>query len=155
MNEKTRKIAVFGVLIAVSIWGYANISDRMLSKGRPEIAAPAEGDNGSAADPGSYDAGRPAAVILPDSVFNAYETLGVKDDLFYHNYKKKQIVQSVNLRLLGILYRTANAQALINGKIVKVGDVVEGYEVAEITTDYVALTKNGKTIKLNPSKESS
>ncbi len=47
---------------------------------------------------------------------------------------------------LGAIYISNNSYAVINGKVVRVGDDVSGYTVSKITRGYVEL--DGKTEKL-------
>lgn len=55
-----------------------------------------------------------------------------------------------NLELQGIFWGTAKPQAIINRKIVSVGDVVENAEVESISRDRVVLSVNGNKIELKP-----
>ncbi|MCK5126522.1 MAG: hypothetical protein KAR42_09720 [candidate division Zixibacteria bacterium] len=156
MSDKVRKIVVFCVLIAVSIWGYSSITERMNKRNRTDREQ--QSDLLSSAAPGAYntDAASDSPTPVSDSVFVEFKNIKTDKDPFYHNYTTVQVRvnRNIELHLLGILYRKANAQALINGKVVKVGDVILGYSIEEIATDFVKLKKDGKTLTLRPKKES-
>ena len=55
-----------------------------------------------------------------------------------------------NLLLQGIFWGGAKPQAIINRKIVSVGDQVENAEVTEITRDSVKLSVDGNELELKP-----
>lgn len=93
--------------------------------------------------------------VSAENVFDRYDTLKVGTNPFYHNWSRTTGNREIELHLLGILYRTANAQALINGQVVKVGDTIDGYTITEITHEAVALSKDGEDITLRPKKETS
>ncbi len=115
-----------------------------------------QNDLSASLEPGSADQVQVRQIPrITKETFAEYEDITVSTDPFYHNRKVIKQNREIELHLLGILYRTANAQALINGQVVTVGDAVEGYEITEITNEFVALTKNGKKFTLRPKKESS
>ncbi|MEZ5359119.1 MAG: hypothetical protein R3F48_09850 [Candidatus Zixiibacteriota bacterium] len=156
MSEKTRKIIVFGILILVGIWGYSNISERMARNKKKAQENAAQTQPGAADDPASFDAASPQIkASLPAGVFDQYDDLNIKTNPFYHNWARVENNREIELHLLGILYRAANAQALINGQVVKVGDTIDGYTITAITNESVALRKDGEDITLRPKKETS
>ena len=61
-----------------------------------------------------------------------------------------QQIGITNLELQGIFWGSSNPQAIINRKIVSVGDQVEDAEVAAITKESVTLSRNGQEFELKP-----
>jgi len=55
-----------------------------------------------------------------------------------------------DLKLQGIFWGSSNPQAIINRKIVSVGDQVEDAEVEAITKESVTLSRNGQEFELKP-----
>lgn len=157
MSDKVRKSIVFGILFVVAIWGYSNISERIKkNKDTSTDTAAQQADPASTNDPASY--GQAAVTFntaAPEGIFDEYIELKIETNPFYHNRAFVSAGQEIELHLLGILYRTANAQALINGQVVKIGDTIDGYEITDITSEFVALQKGGREITLRPKKETS
>ena len=64
-----------------------------------------------------------------------------------------ETMQSIlkSLKLQGILYSMENPRAIVNGKIVAIGDEISGGQakVAAINRSSVVLSSNGKTYTLN------
>ncbi len=56
----------------------------------------------------------------------------------------KQMNSEVRFRLKAII----NDQALINGEWIRVGEKIQGYELAQIKDDHVVLKKTGRTIEI-------
>lgn len=149
MSEKTRKTLVFGSLVLSLIWAYFNFTGRKAR--RPADNRP-----------------RPAAVqtaVVPQEVLvlspeaaTEYEAKTWGKDPFYHARPaapKRAVPDKVRLHLLGILYREVNSQALINGRVVGVGDTLSGYRVDRIERDHVKISDGGKTVILRVEKEQS
>ncbi|MDO8730408.1 MAG: hypothetical protein Q7J69_04405 [Candidatus Omnitrophota bacterium] len=61
-----------------------------------------------------------------------------------------QQITITDLQLQGIFWGSANPQAIINRKIVSVGDQVEGAEVEAITKESVTLSRDGQEFELKP-----
>ncbi len=57
-------------------------------------------------------------------------------------------VQPPNLKLQGILWGTARPQAIINRKIVSVGDIVENAEILSVSREGVMVSFNGQQYPL-------
>ena len=57
-------------------------------------------------------------------------------------------VKTTDLKLQGIFWGNSNPQAIINRKIVSVGDQVEDAEVETITKESVTLSRNGEKLEL-------
>jgi len=53
-----------------------------------------------------------------------------------------------NLKLMGIFFSTANTRAIINGKTLVVGDMIDGIRVTKIEHDQVTVEWNGQVKKL-------
>jgi type II secretory pathway component PulC len=152
LNEKTRKGIVFGILILALVWAYFNFSGPGKKKSKPpEKAYPTVALKEPPRTPDAADA-------VVDSLFEEYESRPWGKNPFYAGYRpetKMARPSKVELHLLGVLYREYNAQALINGHVVAVGDLVEGFRVTEIARDSVTLDNGGTTITLRVKKESS
>ena len=54
------------------------------------------------------------------------------------------------LNLQGIFWGTDRPQAIINRRILSVGDTIEGAEISTISKEGVTLTFNGQTMELKP-----
>ncbi|MFH1701488.1 MAG: hypothetical protein ABIE07_12990 [Candidatus Zixiibacteriota bacterium] len=155
MNEKVRKSIVFGIFIVAIIWGYSNLSQRWSKKpqeleiAKQQVAADILSDNTD------QEQIVPGGRINHDSVFTIYEARPIMKNPFYHNLKNEAAKeQKINLRLLGIMYRPTNAQALINDKVLGIGGLINGYKVISIARESVVLEKSGKPVTLYPRKES-
>lgn len=59
-------------------------------------------------------------------------------------------IQVADLKLQGIFWGSSNPQAIINRKIVSVGDQVEDAEVEAITKESVTLSRNGQEFEIKP-----
>lgn len=59
-------------------------------------------------------------------------------------------INRADLKLQGIFWGISNPQAIINRKIVSVGDQVEDAEVEAITKESVTLSRNGQEFELKP-----
>lgn len=151
MSDRNRKILVFGILIVTSIWGYFSITGRQAKK-----AAQNSQNSASTTTPVVIPASEQN--FMPEDVAARYQAEPWGVDPFYHAYSPHSasaVSEEVSLHLLGILYRKMNAQALINGQILKEGDSLEGYEVVKIAPDYVNLQSEQKKLTLRVKKESS
>lgn len=149
MSEKTRKTLVFGMLIGSLIWAYFNFSGRKAKRAADRRPRPA------AVQPAVVP---PQAYILDSNAAAEYEMKSWGKDPFYHAHstEARQVVPDrVKLHLLGILYREVDAQALINGRVVSVGDTLSGFRVDRIERDHVKISGGGKTITLRVEKEQS
>jgi hypothetical protein len=86
-------------------------------------------------------------------------------DPFYHRKGRSPVpantstvpstkVERAALRLLGIMYREQGAKALIDGRIVAVGDTISGHLITEIAPDRVTVAQNNRTTVLKVRRES-
>jgi type II secretory pathway component PulC len=155
LNEKVRKSIVFGIFIIAVIWGYSNLSqNREKTAKEPVIAKQQVVANIVNANPAENQT---IAIDqnFNDSIYALYANKPIARNPFYHNRKKVSgRVQKAKIHLMGILYRQTNAQALINDKVLGVGDLISGYQIKNITKESVILEKAGKTVTLYPQKES-
>lgn len=148
MNETWRKRLIFAVLVVTTIWGYFSITGR-------------KGPTVPASSPGLAEVTTPlppAAEASWDSLLATYRLRPWGSDPFYRTRMTPTAPptnDAVTLHLLGILYREVGAQALINGRIAKEGDIVDGYRVTAITRDFVTVQGAGRTIELRVAKEAS
>lgn len=152
MNKNSRQAIVYSVFVLVLIWGYFNFF------GGEKTAEPSPDPVHQAAiTPGPVSPGFITDELTAE-IIRDYHQKNWGNNPFYNRYKtkKEQVVeQKARLHLLGIIYREIDAQALINGRVVSVGDTLEGYRVADITRKEVILQKGERTVKLKVKKESS
>jgi len=152
MTDRKRKTIVFGLCALALIWAFVTIAGQKHKKSSVQQVQ---------SQVSTVEAGvprTPADARKLDSLTAAYETKPWGKDPFYHHVKKDlpaDVKETRELRLLGILYRQVNSQALINKRVVTVGDKLEGFEVVEITRNSVILNDGQKTITLRLEKESS
>ncbi len=152
MNSRIRTIILGVIFAAVAIWGYS------IFFGGSKRATVHTGN--AAPPPGDYVAAQQAPIQqrhLDSAAVAHLRDAAWGRDPFYHTYTvpKNHSPETGGLHLSGILYRDVNARAMINRTVVAVGDKVDQYTVAEITRDFVRLTKDGASIRLTVSKESS
>ena len=155
MSEKTRKGLVFGSLVLSLIWAYFNFSGPGESKKGRSSKRVVQTEAVPMPEPTS-----PLTGAISDSIYRAYESMPWGKNPFYYWYKpvaetRPNHPDQVQLHLLGVLFREYRAQALINDRIVSVGDEIEGYHVADIGRDSVVLKNEKSTITLWVAKESS
>lgn len=158
MTDKARQKSLFVLLILVGIWGYFNV----FGSDDKKDAAKAKPQSVSAVAPlpsAAVSMSEKPVVEVDRDYLERCRQRPWGHDPFYNGYNPNRPVEvsaeEVNLHLLGILYREVNAQALINGQVVKKGDIVDGFEIMEISKDYVAVKDGNKTIHLRVKKESS
>ena len=160
MTERTRKIIVFAVFGVTVIWGFSTLAPRWKNKdGDSSNRSAGIGEYTALKTSAPSDSNQTAKPVPTDEICAAYDTLGWGNDPFYRTPAPapppERSGDKARLHLMGILYRSVGAQALINGKIVAPGDIVNGYTVVEIVPGRVTLTNGEKTISLTSSKESS
>jgi hypothetical protein len=152
MTDRRRKTIVFGLCAIALIWAFYTVIGQ---KHKKILSVTAQGQASTVeAEPPRI----PADTRKLDSLDTAYETKPWGKDPFYHDVKSDpplDVQDTRELHLLGILYRHINSQALINKRVVTVGDKLEGFEVMEITRNSVTLNDGRKTITLRLEKESS
>ncbi len=132
----------------------------VLPSGAAKVPAPTEPTHENPDSSGSHP--RPAAsdqpitrdpFVLPDAL---KETLRQKEAAKEEERRRKAIqppapsvpAQPPNLRLQGILWGTARPQAIINRKIVSVGDAVENAQIVSVSRDGVMVSFNGQQYQL-------
>jgi len=160
LTEKTRQKSLFALLIVIAIWGGFNIFGSNDKKNATGVKQPPVSTAPTAPAPNAIIpvAEKPFAEVDSDYIERCRQRPWGRDP-FYNGYNPNRPIEisaeEVNLHLLGILYREINAQALINGQVVKKGDVVDGYEITEITKEYVTVKDGNKMIHLRVRRESS
>jgi len=155
LSDKTRKGLVFSILILALVWAYFNFSG-------PKDKTKDRSSNRVNRSAMTTKAGPAIAVakVISDSLCREYESKPWGKNPFYHWYEMPAGVgqiysDEVRLHLLGVLFREYQAHALINNRIVTVGDEIEGFRVSEISRDSVVLKNGETTVTLWVSKESS
>jgi len=141
MNPATRKKLVFATLPIAIVVAVINFT---------MVDSPGE----KKSSPGPADEYKTAAAIplspVPSIDFNKYEKLGWGRDPFAGSPAATKEIpvpekRSQQWRLGGILIGNGAPTAVINGKIVSAGDIVDGARVKEIMKDSVILEINGET----------
>ena len=149
MDAKKRRLYVFIVLVAVSIWGYYNIFDKADKK--PDLIEDEE----------LTDVARPAAAPRPVAIdYDEYSSKDWGSDPFFRGKVEKQEIVEIEPEKMywflgGILYSDNNPAAVINKRVVCKGDVIDGARVVEINRNDVVLEKDGENIVLGLKKERS
>lgn len=133
MNTKTRKYIVYVAFVLALIYGFYNLKDSFDKKNT--VLAPA-----------------PVVQTVPQVIIPAksidiekYETLNWGRDPFYRAKKggRPVIVEKAkpDWILNGILFNKNAPSAVINKKIVGIGDKINGAKIIEITKSKVVLKK--------------
>ena len=148
MSESTRKKMLYAALVVAIIWGVYNFVPKSqvstITTSKPAV---------------SRDA-RPAATSA--SFTRIDKTINVADmklkgwgsDPFRAGNKKtanKKAPKKV-WKLSGIVFNEFNPLAIINGKSIGVGDLIEGAKVLKIERKKVVIVYDGNSISLSVSK---
>ncbi|MDD4051191.1 MAG: hypothetical protein PHR28_04735, partial [candidate division Zixibacteria bacterium] len=130
MNETWRKRCIFGLLVVTVIWGYFAL---IAPKDETTLVTPPEAAVTTPVQPVAI-----AKPEISDSLIAIYRLSVWGNDPFYRDPSPVIADPTKNvpaLHLLGILYRQTGAQALINGRIAKEGDIVDGYRIVSINRE--------------------
>ncbi|MCI0329732.1 MAG: general secretion pathway protein GspB [candidate division Zixibacteria bacterium] len=146
MDEARRRRVLYWVLVFAILFGFLNLKS-IMSIGKKRTIA--DLDPSLASTP--VAAGAPAA---PDSF--AYEhltpekqarlTLGFGRNPFYRGQEKAPVSAGPTrpeFSVSAISLRGSSAFAVINGRVVQVGDWLEGFRVHAITEGRVVLSRDG------------
>ncbi len=145
MNPATRKKLVFATLPIAIIIALINFTMTKPSGNNENPAGPADRNGGVVSI---------STAQKPPLDFHAFENLGWGRDPFAGSpsaIKEAPVErESPQWRLGGILVGNGSPTAVINGKIVAPGDVVDGARVKDIMKDSVILEINGeiKTVSI-------
>jgi len=139
VNEKTRKLIVYGLLVAAVIWGVYNFEPGRKRSHGPSANAPAVAAAMTAAVPG------PAATI--DIETEAARSWG-EDPFRVVAAPARQSERAPSWNLGGIIYSASAPLAIINNRTVGVGDEVGGATVVKIDRTQVTLDHAGKAVTL-------
>jgi type II secretory pathway component PulC len=147
MDAKKRKMYVFIVLIAVSIWGYFNIFDSEEKK-VVEIKDDVEMVSTSESAPSN----------IVEIDFSEYASKKWGSDPFFRGKTKANArvkVEKPNIEwvLGGILYSDKDPAAVVNKRVVRKGDIIDGARVMEINRTDVKMEKDGTSFILGIKKE--
>lgn len=148
MDTKTRKNIVYILFVLTVIYGLYNLKNSF-DKKSAEIAPP------------SQEQTTPLSVIPANTIdIEKYSTLAWGNDPFYRAKKGKKPVVTYEEQkewiLNGILYDQKAPTAVINKKIVNIGDKINGAKIIDITKTKVVLTKeNSDTFTLQITKDKS
>ncbi|MEK7774613.1 MAG: hypothetical protein AAB305_01865 [Candidatus Zixiibacteriota bacterium] len=148
MNDKTRKGIIFVVFASTLVWGYFNLIKKPLAMTTttPDLA--------------TVTPLAPAAIsAMPDSLTLAeLRNTDWGDDPFKKGISPAFETSSVERaaspqwNLSGIVYSPTDPLAIINGKMVRVGDAVDNAKVTKIEKKNVTLDYGGSSITLTVNK---
>ena len=85
-------------------------------------------------------------IILSLSMVSIQATDPTRPDMIQQTPKAKRVV--TQLKLTMIQMSDTQSRAVINGQAMQVGDVIGGYQVTKIGSDYVILTNNKGQVRL-------
>ncbi len=151
MDEVRRKKFLYGILGMALVFGLLNLKSIMSIGKRRNVVELSGAQAGSA---------RPAAAAAADSF--AYEKLnsdkekrlavGLSRNPFYRNAVAAVVVPFSSKEPVfwfsAVSVKGASAIAVINGRVLKVGDSIEGYTVKEIGKGSAVLNKGRSSIRL-------
>jgi len=148
MNDKARKGIIFVVFAVTLVWGYFNLIKKPLAMTAttPEL--------------GTVTPLIPKAIsTVPDSLTLAeLRNSDWGDDPFKKGiastFEPRSIERTASPQwnLSGIVYSPADPLAIINGKMVRVGDAVDNAKVTKIEKKQVTLDYGGSSIILTVNK---
>jgi len=147
MSENTRKKILYAVLVGAIIWGVYNFvpSSKMSTvlSSKPVVS-------------------QPAPLAASASFARIDKTINVADmklkgwgaDPFRagNKYKVNKKAPKKVWKLSGIVFNDFNPLAIINGKSIGVGDIIEGAKVLKIERKRVVIEHAGNSISLSVSK---
>jgi len=148
MDEKKRKLIIYVIFIAAVIWGISN------------IGGDKHGTNTVNSDKPTASS-RKIVSAHPIKKINIaeYEALKWGRDPFVRATAEIETGSGSNTSprwvLSGILYSDTNPSAVINKKVVRSGETVDGATVVEIDRQQVILDKDGLQFNLTMAKEAS
>ncbi len=138
MDKKRIEIIITSILILMLIFAWAN-SIKVLDKKLKQKAKP---------QAMSYLAKKEASLTEPNKdKWKEEEGLDFARSPF--SGKRYGDEEVVDFKISGIIWDEVNPQVIINGKISKVGDSVEGFVVEKIEKQKVTLFKGKRKIELN------
>jgi hypothetical protein len=147
MDPKLRKLIIFSILIAALIYGYSNI---------PKKQQPAE------PGPGETDPMvQPAQIVQKSKLVDIekYSALPWERDPFTRSFQATTDITipsiSSEWELGGILFDETNPTAIINSRIVKAGEMIDGARVLKIDKSKVLLERNGNPFALSIKRDES
>ena len=148
MNDKTRKGIIFVVFAATCVWGYFNLFRK------PQVAESAQPDLATVTALSSAGVSTgPDSLTLAELRISSWG-----DDPFKKGTARTPESRSVerpsspHWNLSGIVYSPTDPLAIINGKMVRVGDTVDDAKVAKIEKKKVTLDYSGSSITLTVDK---
>ena len=147
MSENTRKKILYAALIAAIVWGVYNFvpssKTGTVTDSKPAVSRKAPVTASS-------------STVRIDKSFNVAD-MKLKEwgtDPFKAGNRKKaknKTIQKV-WKLSGIVFNDTNPLAIINGKSIGVGDIIEGAKVLKIERKRVVIEYSGNSISLRVSK---
>jgi type II secretory pathway component PulC len=156
MNDRTRRIIVFSALPVALIWGYYNLM--MKSDGG---YIPTANDPSLATVP-SIASNLPSTTVSDSATFHKIRSRSWGTDPFRGrtvSHREPTIASSTVAKsglswvLNGIIFSETSPLAYVNGRPVKVGEVVNSAKVVSIDRRTVTLEVDGRRLTISLSKE--
>ena len=139
MEKKKIEIAVTALLVVIFIFALSNsirVAARKKKPGTPvasNVAAPTQ-------------AGKPAKAIMPVSGQYTEEAEWGRDPFSGRLYLSEKKASA--LRLVGIIWDKNQPLAMINERILKAGDTIQGKQIIRINPDSVIIDDGSKETEL-------
>lgn len=136
MDARKRKNIVYILFVLAVIYGFYNLKDRFDQK---------------SAEPAPVSQVQPPQIVRPAKTIDIeeYSTLAWGHDPFYRAKRNRPVAsveKQIEWILNGILYDKKRPTAVINKKIVGVGDKIKGARIIDITKTKVILKKENSDI---------
>ena len=138
MNAKKRKIIVYAIFVIAVIWGIAN---NPFGRKKPHW------DNTDALNE-TIQPISAASVGQTENSLNLSDKWGSDPFVQRTAGAAPQLESRTKFNLTAISKSEGEYWALINGQIVAVNDIIEGWTVTQVTGKSATLSKDGKTISL-------
>jgi hypothetical protein len=139
MTERNRKIMVLALLAVAVVWGAWNLLPDGGNSGEPE-----DWSSDSDSDPDVAALGGEVALLAVRA-----DTLAWGDDPFARrrggSRRSGTTITESKFNLTAVSSQAGNMMAILNGAVVRVGDELSGWEIAEIEPDKVLLTRGERS----------
>ena len=95
----------------------------------------------------AHDFPDPFASWLPKKILDRVGDTAMR---FPVRQQSQQEVAPPSLTIQGLIWNTDMPQAIVNGKIVKIGDIIDGAEVINISKEGITIRHNDKELLIKP-----
>lgn len=149
MNDRVRQGILVIILITACIWGYQNIFGEKRRRPSPPPAAAVPTAGLIAANPGSSATTVDSAVTIPDLDELQAEAWGTDPFRWQAPPAKSTGARQTaapkpEWRLTGIFFSENGPIAVVNDKLVRVGETIDQAKVVDINKKQVTLRTGGK-----------